>query len=138
VTSKPPVGATQSALLAPAAQMAVQARDGANLAAAPMPAAMIQGAAAFDAASGALRAATLSAGAAQDQIPTFASLAATIGFTPFTDHARREGDPEFFAESSALFLSDPTAPDRMKRMNRSIFLWFQAGMPMDPSWRPPP
>jgi hypothetical protein len=31
-----------------------------------------------------------------------------------------------------------TDPDRLFSMNRSLFLWFEAGMPMDPAWNPPP
>jgi hypothetical protein len=89
----------------------------------------------LDAASDALLAATQSIGVAQDQIPTFIALAGTFGFTPFTDYARRGGDDEFFAEAYALFITDP---NRLSAMNRSIFLWFAAGMPMNTAWRPAP
>jgi len=96
---------------------------------------MVRAAEDLDAAADALLAATQSIGVAQDQIPTFVALAATFGFTPFTDYARREGADEFFAETYALFLTDPS---RLSAMNRSIFLWFEAGMPMNTGWRPPP
>jgi hypothetical protein len=100
-----------------------------------VPAATVQAANNFDAALDALLAATQSIGAAQDQIPTFIALAGTFGFTPFTDYARRGGNDEFFAETYALFVTDPS---RLSALNRSIFLWFQAGMPMNPNWRPAP
>jgi hypothetical protein len=96
---------------------------------------MVQAATNLDAAMDALLTATQSMGAAQAQIPTFIALAGTFGFTPFTDYARRAGNDEFFAETYALFLTDPS---RLSAMNRSIFLWLEAGMPMDPNWRPPP
>jgi Domain of unknown function (DUF4157) len=133
----PPAAAAQRAQLTLAAQAAVQARDTAraNLAASAAPATMIAAANRLDAAQDALLAATQSLGVAQDQIPTFISLAATFGFTPFTDYARTGGDDEFFAESYALFLTDP---NRLSQMNRKIFLWFEAGMPMNAGWRPPP
>jgi len=136
VIANPPATPAQRAVLVQAAQAAVQARDAAraNLAAAPVPPAMVAAATALDAAADALLAASQSIGVAQDQIPTFISLAATFGFTPFTDYARRGGDDEFFAESYALFLTDP---GRLSQLNRSIFLWFETGMPMDPGWRPP-
>jgi hypothetical protein len=95
----------------------------------------VQAAARIDAAQDALLAASLSLGAAQDQIPTFIGLAKTFGFTPFTDYARRKGDDDFFAETYALFITDP---NRLSGMNRSMFLWFDAGMPMNRNWRPPP
>jgi hypothetical protein len=137
VIANPPAAPAQRAVLVQAARAAVQARDAAraNLAAAPVPPAMVAAATALDAAADALLAASQSIGVAQDQIPTFISLAGTFGFTPFTDYARRGGDDEFFAESYALFLTDP---GRLSQLNRSIFLWFEAGMPMNPGWRPPP
>jgi hypothetical protein len=137
VTATPPAGPAQRAQLLQTAQNAVQTRNQARatLAAAAVPAAMVQAATAFDAAADALLAATQSAGVAQDQIPTFVSLAGTFGFRPFTDYARTEGPSEFFAETYALFLTDPI---RLSAMNRSIFLWFEAGMPMSATWRPPP
>ena len=120
-----------------AAQAAIQARNQAraNLAAAAVPPAMIQAATNLDAAADAVFAAMQSIGVAKDQIPTFVSLAGTFGFTPFTNYARRKGNDEWFAETYALYLTDP---NRLSQMNRSIFLWFEAGMPMDPSWRPAP
>jgi hypothetical protein len=137
VNATPPASPTQRAQLLQAAQAAVQARDQArgNLAAAAVPAAMIQAATNIDAAADALLAATQLIGVAQDQIPTFVSLAGTFGFTTFTDYARREGNEEWFAETYALYLTDP---NRLSQMNRSIFLWFEAGMPMNRSWRPAP
>jgi hypothetical protein len=133
----PPATPAQRTVLLQAAQAAVTARDQARtaLAAGGVPAAMVQAATAMDAALDALLTATQSIGAAQDQIPTFIALAGTFGFTPFTDYARSGGNDEFFAEAYALYLTDP---DRLSAMNRSIFLWFEAGMPMDPAWRPPP
>lgn len=137
VVATPPATSAQRAVLLQAAQVAVAARDQAraDLAAAGVPQAMVQAANNLDAAQDALLAATVSVGVAQDQIPTFISLAGTFGFTAFTDYARQGGDDEFFAETYALYLTDP---NRLSAMNRSIFLWFQAGMPMDPGWRPPP
>jgi hypothetical protein len=69
----------------------------------------------------------------QQQIPTFMSLANRFGFRPFTDYGGT-GNDEFFAESYALFTNDP---NRLSAMNRRIFQWFQAGMPMDAAWNPP-
>jgi hypothetical protein len=137
IIATPPATPAQRAPLLQAAQAAVAARDQAraNLAAAGVPAAMVQAATNLDTATDALLAANQSIGLAQDQIPTFVALAATFGFTPFTDYARRGGADEFFAEAYALFLTDPS---RLSAMNRSIFLWFEAGLPMNPGWRPPP
>jgi Domain of unknown function (DUF4157) len=137
VVATPPAGPAQRAPLLQAAQAAVRARDQAraNLAAAGVPAAMVQAATNLDAAADATLAAVQSLGVAADQIPTFVSLAGTFAFTPFTDYARSGGPDEFFAETYALYLTDPS---RLSAMNRSIFLWFEAGMPMDPTWRPPP
>lgn len=133
----PPATSAQRVPLLQAAQAAVAARNQAraNLAAAGVQAAMVQAATNLDAAMDALHTATQSIGVAQDQIPTFVALATAFGFTPFTDYARRAGDDEFFAETYALFLTDP---NRLSVMNRSIFLWFEAGMSMNPGWRPPP
>lgn len=139
VVATPPATAAQRAILLQAAQAAVAARNQAraNLAASGVPAAMVQAATDLDAAQDALLAAIQSIGVAQaqDQIPTFIALAGSFGFTPFTDYARRGGDEEFFAEAYALFLTDP---NRLSAMNQRIFLWFEAGMPMNPGWRPPP
>lgn len=137
VIAVPSATPAQRAVLLTAARTAVTARDAARatFAAAGVPAAMVTAATNLDAAQDALLAATTSIGIAQDQIPTFIALAGTFGFTPFTDYARSGGNDEFFAETYALFLTDP---NRLSAMNRSIFLWFTAGMPMDPTWRPPP
>lgn len=130
----PPSAATQQALTA--ARTAVAARDTARagLATAGVPAALQAAAARLDAARDALLAASLQSSAASDQIPIFVSLANRFGFHKFTDYARREGDGEWFAETFALFIADP---DRLNQMNRSLFLWFQAGMPQDRNWTPP-
>lgn len=135
VIATPPATAAQRAVLLQAAQAAVVARDQAraNLAAGGVPAAMVQAATDMDTAIDAVLAATQSLGVAQDQIPTFISLAGTFSFTPFTDYARRGGDSEFFAETYTLYLTDP---NRLSAMNRNIFLWFEAGMPMNTGWRP--
>ncbi len=137
VVATPPATAAQRAPLLQAARAAVAARNQAraNLAAAGVPAAMVQAATDLDLAMDVLLAATQSIGVAQDQIPTFIALAGTFGFTPFTDYARRGGNDEFFAETYALYLTDP---NRLSAMNRRIFLWFEAGMPMNPGWRPQP
>jgi len=137
IIATPPATAAQRAVLLQAAQAAFAARDLArgNLAAGGVPAAMIQAATDMDAALDALLAASQSLGVAQDQIPTFIALAGTFGFAPFTDYARRGGDDEFFAEAYTLFLTDP---NRLSAMNRNIFLWFAADMPMDTNWRPAP
>lgn len=137
VIATPPAGPAQRVQLLQAAQAAVQARNlaRANLAASAVPPAMIRAATNLDAAADALLAATQSLGVAQEQIPTFVALAGTFGFTPFTDYARREGNDEWFAETYALHLTDP---NRLSQMNRRIFLWFEAGMPMNRAWRPAP
>ena len=137
VTATPPAGPAQRGQLLQAAQVAVQARNQArmNLAAAAVPPAMIRAATALDAAADAVLAAMQRIGVAQDQIPTFVALAHAFGFTPFTDYARREGNDEWFAETYALYLTDP---NRLSQMNRSIFLWFEVGMPMNRNWRPAP
>jgi hypothetical protein len=123
--------------LVAAARAAVLARDQARaqLAAGGVPNALVQAATALDAASDAKLAASVTANTAIDQIPTFVTLAGAFGFAPFTDYARREGPGEFFAETYALYLTDP---NRLNGMNRRIFLWFEAGMPMNPAWRPAP
>jgi hypothetical protein len=137
VITTPPAGPAQRAPLVLTAQAAVRVRDQAraNLAAAAVPAAMVQAATNLDAAQDATLAAVQTLGVATDQVPTFVSLAGTFGFTPFTDYARSGGGDEFFAETYALFLTDP---NRLSAMNRRIFLWFEAGMPMNPAWRPAP
>lgn len=66
------------------------------------------------------------------QIPTFSRLAQRFGFVPFTSYGATAPD-EFFAESYALFVNDP---NRLSALNRRIFQWFAAGMPMDPTWNP--
>lgn len=71
---------------------------------------------------------------AKNQNNIFIQLANRFGFHQFTNYART-GDPEeWFAETYALYITDP---DRLNEMNRSIFLWFEAGMPFDASWNPP-
>lgn len=132
-----PVGQAQQAQLLQAAQAAVQARNQARagLAAANLPQGVVQAASNLDAANDALLAASQQIVAAQAQIPTFVALAGRFGFRPFTDYARRGGNDEWFAETYALYLTDPT---RLHQMNRNIFLWFEAGMPMDPNWNPAP
>lgn len=69
------------------------------------------------------------------QIPIFATLANRFGFHPFTNYARSGGEGEWFAETYSLYVTDP---DRLNAMSPKLFLWFQAGMPMDPQWQPPP
>ncbi len=129
------------AALAPllaAAQAAVQARDRAraNMTTVGVPAGVVAAALALDSAMDALLAASQATGAAKQQLPIFSSLAARFGFQKFTDYARRSvGDDEWFAETYALFVTDP---DRLNQMSRNLFLWFSAGMPMDPNWNPPP
>lgn len=129
------------AALAPllaAARVAIQTRNQArlNMAANGLPAAMTAAAQALDASMDALLAASQAAGQAARQIPIFAALAARFGFGKFTDYARRSaGDDEWFAETYALFLTDP---DRLNQMSRRMFQWFDAGMPMDPNWNPAP
>jgi hypothetical protein len=64
----------------------------------------------------------------------FVSIANRLGFHRFTDYARSGGDKEWFAETYALYITDP---NRLNEMNRDTFLWFEAGMPFDPDWEPP-
>jgi len=68
------------------------------------------------------------------QIPIFATLAKRFGFHPFTDYARSGGEGEWFAETYSLYVTDP---DRLNTLSPRLFLWFEAGMPMDPQWEPP-
>jgi hypothetical protein len=72
----------------------------------------------------------------------FATLARNFGFLPFTDYGLRnytQPQPgqtpvhEWFAETYALFVTDPT---RLIEMNPKMFSWFKAGMPNDPKWMP--
>lgn len=130
----PPIPQAQQAQRLQAAQAAVQARNAARagLAAAGLPAAVVRAAANLDAANDALLAASQQIVAARDQIPIFVALANRFGFFAFTDYART-GQDEWFAETYALFLTDP---NRLSQMNRNMFLWFQAGMPMDRNWNP--
>lgn len=69
------------------------------------------------------------------QIPIFATLARRFGFHVFTDYARSGGEGEWFAETYSLYVTDP---DRLNAMSPKLFAWFEAGMPMDPQWEPPP
>ena len=130
-----PVSAAARAQLIQAATTANTARDQAraDMTAGGITATFVQAAEARDAASDALLAASVSLGTAQDQIPTFISLAHTFSFTAFTDYARRGGDGEFFAETYALYIGDP---NRLSLMNRRIFLWFEAGMPVNEARQP--
>ncbi len=94
--------------------------------------------AAADAASAALRPlltkeTTLQTARGQNDI--FVAIANRFGFYKFTDYARTGGANDWFAETYALFVTDPS---RLNQMNRNVFLWFQAGMPLDPAWNPPP
>jgi hypothetical protein len=119
-----------STFRAPAAA-AITARNTARAALAPagVPAAMVAAAAALDAANDAML-------AAGDQVPTFVALATRFGFNRFTDYAQRQAnDEDWFAETHALFVTDP---DRLFGMSRAMFIWFQQGMPMNPAWNPPP
>jgi hypothetical protein len=70
--------------------------------------------------------------ASQQQVQVFAALARRFGFRPPTEYAATSDD-ELFPETYSLFLNDP---GRLSAMNRNIFLWFQAGMPMDAGWNP--
>jgi hypothetical protein len=118
-----------------AAQAAAQVRDqrvqAMTTAAVPQP--FVQAAEAVSHALDAMLQASRELLSSQQQIPTFISLANRFGFRPFTDYGGT-GDDEFFAESYALFTNDP---NRLSAMNRRIFQWFQAGMPMDATWNPP-
>jgi hypothetical protein len=70
-----------------------------------------------------------------EQVPIFVALATRFGFNRFTSYAEAQNtDEDWFAEAHALFVTDP---DRLFGMNQSMFLWFQAGMPMDAAWNPP-
>jgi hypothetical protein len=119
-----------------AARAATVARDAAraNMVANGVPAGVTAAAQAMDAGTDALLAAAQLLSDANQQIPIFAALAARFGFGKFSDYARRSaGDDEWFAETYALFVTDP---DRLNQMSRNIFLWFEAGMPMDRNWNP--
>ncbi len=112
-----------------AAQAAVQTRNQsrAALQAANVPQLLIDRGTALDNASDALL-------TASDRNPIFNSIAARFGFHRFTHYAATGGEKEWFPETFALFINDP---NRLLLMNRSVFLWFQAGMPMDRNWNPP-
>ena len=137
LSSNPPAGAAQQAQLLQAAQAAVQARQQAHpgLGAAGLPQGLVQAAANLGVANDGLLTASMQVAAAQEQIPIFVSLANRFGFHSFTDYARRGGNDEWFAETYSLYLTDP---NRLNQMNRNIFLWFEAGMPMDRNWNPNP
>jgi hypothetical protein len=70
---------------------------------------------------------------ANQQNSIFISLATRFGFFQFTDYANRGGPNDWFAETYALYVTDP---NRLNQMNRRMFLWFQAGMPQDANWNP--
>jgi hypothetical protein len=134
------VGGQPPAALAPllgAARAAVQARDQArqSMTANGVPGPMVAAASRIDAASDALLAASQAVTVAAQQVPIFVALAGRFGLDRFTDYARRESDDEWFAETYALFVTDP---DLLNQKSRRMFQWFQAGMPMDANWNPPP
>lgn len=110
------------------AATAVTARNTARaaMATAGVPAAILTRAAALDAANDALMAAV-------DQAPNFVAVANRVGFHRFTDYAARQSDEEWFAETHALYVTDPR---RLASMSRGMFAWFQAGMPNDATWTP--
>jgi len=64
----------------------------------------------------------------------FITLANRFHFYQFTDYARTGSAKEWFAETYALYLTDP---NRLNEMNRNIFLWFEAGMTFNAAWNPP-
>jgi hypothetical protein len=132
VAGTAPAPASSFPGLIAAAAAAVATRDTARAALAG-PADLVAVAAATDSALDALFTATRALVVAADQVPIYIELAGTFGFAPPTAYART-GDDDFFAETFALYINDP---DRLNRLNRSIFLWFQAGMPMDRKWAPP-
>jgi hypothetical protein len=120
--------AAQTDPMLQAAQAAVQTRNQsrAALQAANVPQLLIARGTALDDASDALL-------AASDRNPIFNSIATRFGFHRFTHYAATGGEKEWFTETFALFINDP---NRLLQMNRSVFLWFQAGMPMDRNWNP--
>ncbi len=120
-----------------AAQTALKSEQTARTAldASALPAAVI---AAADGVSNALPATLASVQQLQtpsQQNDIFISIATRFGFFRFTDYANRGGANDWFAETYALFVTDP---NRLNQMNRNMFLWFQAGMPLDANWNPPP
>jgi hypothetical protein len=134
----PPATPAAQAQLLQAAQAAVQVRDQSRrrlLATTPsLPQAVKTAVNELDAANDDRLAAGQQQVAAHRQIPIFNALAQRLGFHKFTDYARRGGPDEWFSETYALYLTDP---QRLLQMNRGVFLWFRAGMPMDPNWNPP-
>jgi hypothetical protein len=86
-----------------------------------------------DGADDSLLAASIHYRAASEQVSVFRAIADRFGFSPITSYAAT-GDGEFFAESFALYVSDP---DRLNAMNPRMYQWFAAGMPFDPAWSPP-
>jgi hypothetical protein len=117
-----------------AAQAAKATRDArlADLGAAGVPQAVVAGAQAMAAAADSSLAASQAVIAAGQQIPTFVALAGRFGFQAFTAYGRTANE-EWFAETYALYRNDP---NRLNEMNRSMFLWFEAGRQMDPAWSP--
>ena len=120
-----------------AAQQAVRASRQAHaaLAAVNIPQRIIVAAANVNAANLAMLTASRQLFAANQQIPIFVHLAGRFRFHRITEYARAGGDSEWFAETYSLYLTDP---NRLNQMNRSMFLWFAAGMPMNRNWNPPP
>jgi hypothetical protein len=57
-----------------------------------------------------------------------------FGFFPFTEYAIPGGANDWFAETYAVFITDP---NRLNQMNRNMF-WFQAGLPLDRNWNSAP
>ncbi|MFL6231663.1 MAG: hypothetical protein ACJ76N_00865, partial [Thermoanaerobaculia bacterium] len=135
----PPSSPQAQAQLLQAAQAAIQTRNQSRrrlLGTTPrLPRAVVTGVNELDAANDDRLAAAQQRVAAHQQIPTFNSLAQRLGFHRFTDYARRGGPDEWFTETYALYLTDP---QRLLQMSRGVYLWFRAGMPMDPNWSPPP
>jgi hypothetical protein len=133
ISDQPPVRALKS-------QRHLSARNAAStrdqrlqgMQTAGIPQNFIQAATAVGAAIDALFTASESIDAAADQIPIFAHLANRFGFHRITSYAA-SGDDEWFAETYALFLNDP---NRLNQLNRRMFQWFEASMPMDRNWNP--
>ena len=133
ITATPP--ATNLDDLLSAVTTAQAARDTARTAYAgsAVSAAVVAAVTEVDAANDAMLASSIHLRAANEQVSVFRTIANRFGFSPITSYAAT-GDDEFFAESFALFVSDP---DRLHVMNQRMYQWFAAGMPFDPAWSPP-
>lgn len=133
ITASPPAANLDDLLAAVTTAQAARDTARAAYAGSAVSAAVVAAVTEVDAADDVLLAASIHLRAANEQVSVFRTIANRFGFSPITSYAAT-GDGEFFAESFALFVSDP---DRLFAMNPRMSQWFAAGMPFDPAWSPP-